>query len=311
MAIIKKKIIRLSIIAVAVIGMAIIGCYIVVSGNANGKTYEMAKDVPYNKVGLLLGTSPITPQGEHNPTGHSRTLDLIPSKNDSLFLRDFYGTLHYNGLDLSSLIDESISMLDSTYYIEYTTKINGYSVKVEFRKTAGSYARLWFTDDSTTRYIFHPTFDLDDSTLKTLRIRQKNYIEYSIGENNGFNNRQLGQFNNVPFAFFDIDFDGYTELLLRHPRIGQRTLSSYSLFEESSIDPNDFKRITIYDPLDSIHTSDGITWFPAIDDCSEFDPNNNTLILWTIGGWKNKKYFYKIKYGLPHLQKIEIDTIVH
>lgn len=66
MAITKKKIIRLSIIAVAVIGVAIIGCYIVVSGNANGKTYEMAKEVPYNKVGLLLGTSPITPQGEHN-----------------------------------------------------------------------------------------------------------------------------------------------------------------------------------------------------------------------------------------------------
>ena len=66
MTITKHRIIRLLIIAVAVIGVAIIGCYIVVSGNANGKTYEMAKEVQYNKVGLLLGTSPITPQGEHN-----------------------------------------------------------------------------------------------------------------------------------------------------------------------------------------------------------------------------------------------------
>ena len=46
--------------------IAIISCYVVVSVNANGKTYDNAEDIPYNKVALLLGTSPITPQGEHN-----------------------------------------------------------------------------------------------------------------------------------------------------------------------------------------------------------------------------------------------------
>lgn len=61
-----KIIIRLSIIAIAIIFVAVVTCYVVVSANANGKTYDMAKDIPYNKVGLLLGTSPITPQGEHN-----------------------------------------------------------------------------------------------------------------------------------------------------------------------------------------------------------------------------------------------------
>ncbi len=62
----KRKIIRLSIIAMALIVVAVIVCYIVVSYNANGKTYDKAEDIPYNRVGLLLGTSPITPQGEHN-----------------------------------------------------------------------------------------------------------------------------------------------------------------------------------------------------------------------------------------------------
>lgn len=46
--------------------VAIVGCYIVVSANANGKTCDKTEDIPYNRVGLLLGTSPITPQGEHN-----------------------------------------------------------------------------------------------------------------------------------------------------------------------------------------------------------------------------------------------------
>lgn len=32
----------------------------------NAVTYSNADDIPYNRTGLLLGTSPITPQGEHN-----------------------------------------------------------------------------------------------------------------------------------------------------------------------------------------------------------------------------------------------------
>lgn len=66
MAINKKKIVRLFIIAMTLMVVAVIGCYVVVSHNANVKTYDKTEDVPYNKVGLLLGTSPITPQGEHN-----------------------------------------------------------------------------------------------------------------------------------------------------------------------------------------------------------------------------------------------------
>lgn len=49
-----------------IIVVALVGCYIIVSVNANGRTYNIVEDIPYNKVGLLLGTSPITPQGEHN-----------------------------------------------------------------------------------------------------------------------------------------------------------------------------------------------------------------------------------------------------
>lgn len=66
MAITKKKIIRLSIAAMTIIVVALVSCYIVVSVNANGKIYNTVEDIPYNKVGLLLGTSPVTPQGEHN-----------------------------------------------------------------------------------------------------------------------------------------------------------------------------------------------------------------------------------------------------
>lgn len=66
MTIPQKKIIRLSIAAMTIIVVAVLSCYIVVSINADGKIYNTVEDIPYNKVGLLLGTSPVTPQGEHN-----------------------------------------------------------------------------------------------------------------------------------------------------------------------------------------------------------------------------------------------------
>lgn len=42
------------------------GSYYVVVRNAIGRTFESEDSVPRNKVGLLLATSPITPQGAHN-----------------------------------------------------------------------------------------------------------------------------------------------------------------------------------------------------------------------------------------------------
>ena len=34
--------------------------------NAKGKTFNDAQDIPFNEVGLLLGTSPVTSNSEHN-----------------------------------------------------------------------------------------------------------------------------------------------------------------------------------------------------------------------------------------------------
>ena len=60
----KCKVILFSLSAILVI--TIVGCYAIVSLNARGKTFDHTEDIPYNEAGLLLGTSPITPQGEHN-----------------------------------------------------------------------------------------------------------------------------------------------------------------------------------------------------------------------------------------------------
>lgn len=62
----KRHIIRLLLILIVLMIGAIIGCYVAISINAKGKTFDKVENIPVNKVGLLLGTSPFTPQGEHN-----------------------------------------------------------------------------------------------------------------------------------------------------------------------------------------------------------------------------------------------------
>ena len=46
--------------------IVIITCYMIIVYNASKKTYDTVDNIPHRKVGLLLGTSPRTPQNEPN-----------------------------------------------------------------------------------------------------------------------------------------------------------------------------------------------------------------------------------------------------
>jgi len=61
-----KKLIKLFAIGAACVLFVIIVCHYIVVVNASGKTYDNVEEIPHNKVGLLLATSPITPGGAHN-----------------------------------------------------------------------------------------------------------------------------------------------------------------------------------------------------------------------------------------------------
>ena len=61
-----KKIGILISIAFASVFLLIIVCDAIVSSHARGKTFDKVEDVPRNKVGLLLATSPITAEGVRN-----------------------------------------------------------------------------------------------------------------------------------------------------------------------------------------------------------------------------------------------------
>lgn len=61
-----KKLLFIGFGCLFAIGMTVLICNVVVTANSRGKTFDNASDIPYNKVGLLLATSPITPGGTYN-----------------------------------------------------------------------------------------------------------------------------------------------------------------------------------------------------------------------------------------------------
>ena len=62
----KKKCRIILLCLVTVLLIIILSCYLLVSANAKGKTFNDIQGIPFNEVGLLLGTSPVTSNGEHN-----------------------------------------------------------------------------------------------------------------------------------------------------------------------------------------------------------------------------------------------------
>ena len=46
--------------------IAIVCCHCIIMFSAKNRCYDNLSDLPFHEYGLLLGTSPVTPQGEHN-----------------------------------------------------------------------------------------------------------------------------------------------------------------------------------------------------------------------------------------------------
>ena len=62
----RKKVVKIVLVILALVVVTVVVCDLLVRLNARHRTYDNVADIPHNKVGLLLGTSPYTPQGEKN-----------------------------------------------------------------------------------------------------------------------------------------------------------------------------------------------------------------------------------------------------
>ena len=100
--------------------VAVISCYAIVSANAKGKTYNEVENIPFNHMGLLLGTSPFTSQGGHNYYFDNRikaTAKLYHGVPDSIIILDYQGTRTINSIVNVRYID-SITVISQKYHNE-------------------------------------------------------------------------------------------------------------------------------------------------------------------------------------------------
>lgn len=61
-----KRFLRIAISICILLIVTILTCHFIVVGNAYGRIYDDVVSIPHNCYGLLLATSPITPEGAHN-----------------------------------------------------------------------------------------------------------------------------------------------------------------------------------------------------------------------------------------------------
>lgn len=108
----KKTIIWMAAGAAALL-LLIAGCYLAVVWNASGRTYDNTADIPHNKFGLLLATSPITPGGARNFYFDNRikaAVELYDAGKVQFIIASGgdYSRLYKNGCDEPRAIRDSL-----------------------------------------------------------------------------------------------------------------------------------------------------------------------------------------------------------
>lgn len=84
----RKTVLKIVGIGFAAVLLLLLGCYVSVSFNASGRTFDGLEDVPGHEYGLLLGTSPFTAQGARNFYFENRIKSAV----------ELYKTVKSNGL---------------------------------------------------------------------------------------------------------------------------------------------------------------------------------------------------------------------
>lgn len=132
--------------------------------------------------------------------------------------------------------DEFECFIGKKVFIKYEKPIEGYDVKAlvyaDSTIATGYRALIDYSKDGKsvsqieTTEFFLPNIDISD--LKSGDIISATYDLPDFPENGVV---KLEAFENLPFFFIDVDFDGKKELLINKARLGQRNMNAYKPVE--------------------------------------------------------------------------------
>tara|TARA_Y100000815_G_scaffold267454_1_gene286997 strand:- start:1338 stop:1979 length:642 start_codon:yes stop_codon:yes gene_type:complete len=162
-----------------------------------------------------------------------------------------------------------VSKKDKRVNITFDKKVNGYDVSIvwspfkEIKNTIIGPAVLQFNKpdqkksiEIITDYFSIPSnlIEISNNQYKLIDDVKPNKIKINYKEFNLKNDKTIGQIE-MPFFFFDIDFDGSKELLITEHGREKDFVTKYKVFKiEDGILANPKNQITDLDPYNNIYT---------------------------------------------------------
>ena len=209
-----------------------------------------------------------------------------------LILLIFIAQLAFAEDDIAEYMDNGLpkhyELLDgkTPVYIEFTDVIQGrYIVDVE-----------WYPDWGLVPMFNGPAtinFKLVDSDIKfsiktdffNIGNRMFSFPRYRMNAetiaNQDIIKMQFSDIANPPFSFGDMNFDGIKELVIAHRRQGQRGYDAYDVYLIQEIEGTSY--FNIMDLTNEMPYSE-------IDETTEFDWDNKTLLMYYSGGACSSSY---------------------
>lgn len=238
--------------------------------------------------------------------GSSQDADIKYSKSARLnLIKDFYAPyIDSNNIEDSikyqNFIDQEVAALDSCYLIHYTNTINGFDIRMRVDSIWRVFndiicnANIIISNGDRAIAISQLNISLADSIFNNLNKHHINEITYTIKKSPYYKNLKyphLGEYRDLPFFFFDTNFDGENELILRVAGVGQRGRSCYypiKLDWDNDCDRN-WSFISGIAEIESYR-------FDPFDDMTQFDSTNKTFILHlSVRYWENEWHYYKVE----------------
>lgn len=211
----------------------------------------------------------------------------------------------------SHIPDEFAVFDDSVCYIKFEQKVNGYDVKVRLSpyecwdSIIGGVAEIAFMHGDTLRMLFHnPYFKLKHLDRKSILNGEVYTAEYSMPDIDYSKPFDFRAFDNVPFFFLDVNFDGQPELILNYANQEQRwnnAFVAYGLMNFGDGDAYDY----LYDEVRNVPP------FQNMDDLTEIDYAQNTISTLDYGGYteiSTKRIYRKINDQIQLYSIEELDS---
>lgn len=173
--------------------------------------------------------------------GASTESNKQSTQDTNALIAEFYNTYIQHKFDndttaIQQFLEQEAESLDGCYLIHYSRPINGYDIRMKI-DTIGRITdymicdgQIIVTKDNKAISIDQFVINIYDSVFNGFKKYMINEADYNVNKSPFQDNLKyphFGEYKSMPFFFFDANFEGEEELIIRDSGVGQRSLNCY------------------------------------------------------------------------------------